>query len=195
MKIQNLVFIILSVFVISGNITKKDEFKNNVNEAYLEYEIYEKEMNIGSIIIVKSNDSFSLYFETNQNDEYSLNFVTKNKTTEMKVKDYLILYDFDFNEEGVISIISTQNKVTYTTFKCNELKMEAKKGQGLDNFPFHSKIKQKQSDLINIIWIVLALVIVEIIAVLIISKFKKKTPKSSTTEFIEMEYSVEEGQK
>ena len=176
---MKLLCFILSLFSLLSTkvyITQKEKFLNTINSAYEEYEVFEKELSVGTLIIskgkVEETETLSLYFETNESKKYNLVVKEDRKTFTMSKDDYQIFYNIKLKESSTYKIVISQSGLTYYEISLSDITFTSKVGEGNNDFPYTTKLKNK---LPTLVYIFILLEAVVIILIIMKKKSKQKT--------------------
>ncbi len=182
MKLLCFILSLFSLLSTKAYITQKEKFLNTINSAYKEYEVFEKELSVGTLIISKGKvddeETLSLYFEAAESGKYNLVIKEDRKTFTMSEEDYQIFYNIKLKDTSTYQIAISQDKTTYYEINLNEITFTNNVGKGNNDFPYTTKLKNK-IPVINFIFIgVMAFILLEaLVIVLIIMKKKSKQKK------------------
>lgn len=199
---MKLLCFILSLFSLLSTkvyITQKEKFLNTINSAYAEYEVFEKELSVGTLIIskgkVEETETLSLYFETNESKKYNLVVKEDRKTFTMSKDDYQIFYNIKLKESSTYKIVISQSGLTYYEISLSDITFTSKVGEGNNDFPYTTKLKNKLPTLVYIFIGGLIFILLEAVVIILIimkkkSKQKKIVETSNNITYNSMSYEV-----
>lgn len=168
-----------SVMLGQTSISKLNEFYEIIDANYDEYYVFEKEMNVGDLVVCKGcvDDKYSLsiYFANAKSNDFFISITKNEKSYILSNSEYQIFYRIAINENDsyIIEVVSNNSKETYFSYELENNNFDHT-GRGLNQFPYTTKLRNRVSLYALIFILVLCFIFIEAFIVLLIIIKKKK---------------------
>ena len=203
MKIITLLLTFLNILTINlnGNYqTKEETFLTNIKDAYEKYTITDCTTVVGTMYVVVGNisgeTSLSIFFNNEVSKAYTVRIKRNDKSFVISnYDDYQIYYDIKTKatDTFVIELITKNGSTPYYVYQVDLTKATDTNGNGLNNFPYHTKLKNKASIVLICLFISVPLVLIEALILVIVLKKKNKISNSGNqTVYNNIAYTIED---
>lgn len=191
MKIITLLLTFLNILTINlnGNYqTKEETFLTNIKDAYEKYTITDCTTVVGTMYVVvgnvNDNTSLSIFFNNEVSKAYTVRIKRNDKSFVISnYDDYQIYYDIKTKDTDtfVIELITKNGSTPYYVYQVDLTKYTDTNGNGQNNFPYHTKLKNKVSITVICLFFSVPLVLIEALILVIVLRKKNKNKISSST--------------
>lgn len=177
-----LIIILSSIALTSVSSSRLNEFKETIHESYQEYYLFEKELDVGDLVICKgyvnNHYSISLYFANRYNEEMIFSITKDDKSYILSDENYQIFYDIKISLDSSykISLISSKNHSVYCSYVIDDVELN-QQGEGLNQFPYHTKLRNLMSAINKIFIFFIVLLVFEILIITFIILYKRHHKK------------------
>lgn len=205
MKVLILFFTLINALTINLGTTyktKEEIFLNTVNEAYDTYTLNNITTVVGQMYVVVGkvdNDiSFSVYFNNEKSGEYNVNIKKNEKTYSLsKYDDYQVYYDIkaDSKNTYMIELMSKDSSIPYYVYQVNQNDNNKIKGEGTNNFPYHTKLRNRISSFGIMLVVGIPIILLEGLVIVLILTKKQKHHKHNNighTTYNNIAYTIED---
>ncbi len=202
MKILVYFLILLnSLTVCSISTSRLNEFYNNIEANYESYGLFDKQLNIGDLVIckgyVEDHYSLSIYFASIISKNYFIQVSKNDHSYILSKDDNQIFYDIKINDGDTytVSIVNKERNTVYSSYEISSIQLN-QKGKGLNEFPYQTKLRNAPNSYTVIIIMASLFVVIEIIVVCIIllirNHKKKRSQKPTNIVYESIDYQVED---
>lgn len=191
MKIITLLLTFLNILTINlnGNYqTKEETFLTNIKDAYEKYTITDCSTLVGTMYVVVGNisgeTSLSIFFNNEVSKAYTVRIKRNDKSFVISnYDDYQIYYDIKTKDTDtfVVELITKNGSTPYYVYQVDLSKNADTNGNGLNTFPYHTKLKNKASITLICLFVSVPLVIIETLILVIVLRKKNKNKISNST--------------
>lgn len=202
MKIITLLLTFLNILTLNGNYQTKEEiFLTNIKDAYEKYTINDCTTVVGKMYVVVGNvngeKSLSLFFNNEVSNAYTVRIKKNDKLYVLSnYDDYQIYYNIKAKDTDtfVIELITKNGSTPYYAYQVDLTKYDTT-GNGLNNFPYHTKLKNKASIVVVCLFFSIPLVLIEALILIIVLRKKNKNKISNSdnqTVYNNIAYTIED---